>query len=464
VKNLRDHRITVLGAARSGIAAAALLKDKGASVFVSDHGSPKKGDLKILKKKGIEFEVGGHSDQALEADLTVISPGVPSSAPIVQKMKEKEIPIYSEIEIASWFVSQPIVAITGTNGKTTTTSLTGWIFRKAGEQVEVAGNIGKPFSSVVEDIDENDAIAVLEISSFQLDYVDQFRPRVSVILNITPDHLNRYDTSFEKYTQSKFRIAKNQGRGDTIILNMDDPVLHEYGKSLREETDAKVLFISLQEMQNEGAFRDDDHLSIRYNGLTTKLIDIKRLALRGEHNTYNSLAAAMAARVVELGSDDIRESLETFPGLEHRLEEVRELQGVLYINDSKATNVNAMWYAIGSFDRPIILIAGGRDKGNDYGIVKELIQEKVKSIIAIGEGADRILEELAPFAEQSFKLDTMADAVKAAQMMSDEGDVVLLSPACSSFDMFDNFEQRGDVFKEIVNELSPRQPNLFKSR
>ena len=464
MKSIRDHRITILGAAKSGIAAATLLKKKGASVFVSDYASPNKGDLKILKKNGIKFEIGGHSDQALNADLTVISPGIPSSAPIVQKMKEKDIPIYSEIEMASWFVSQPIVAITGTNGKTTTTSLTGWVFKKAGESVEVAGNIGKPFSSVVDDIDEKDAIAVLEISSFQLDYVDQFRPRVSVILNITPDHLNRYDNSFEKYAQSKFRIAKNQGRGDTIILNRDDPVLLDFGKKLRKESDAKILFISLKDMQEEGAFRDDKHLSIRYNGLTTKLLDTEKLALRGEHNTYNSLAAAMAARVVELGSDSIRESLETFPGLSHRLEEVRELQGVLYVNDSKATNVNAMWYALGSFNRPIILIAGGRDKGNDYGIVKELIQDHVKSIIAIGEGADRILEELAPFAEQSFKLDTMTDAVKAAQMMSDEGDVILLSPACSSFDMYDNFEQRGDVFKDIVNGLSPRQPNLFQSR
>ncbi len=464
MRKVDGNRVTILGAARSGLAAARLLKRKGAEVFLSEKSSIPVSTRISLQKTGIEFESGGHSDRVLDADFCVLSPGVPSSVPPVVTSINKGIPVYSEIEIASWFTSQPLIAITGSNGKTTTTSLCGWIMEESKKKVYVAGNIGLPFSSVVESIEDEGAIGVLEISSFQLDHIDQFRPRVSVILNITPDHLDRYENDFDRYAQSKFRIAKNQGRGDTVILNTDDPILSRFGKDLIASSSANLLSISLEPSEVDGAFLDGESLKMSYHGLTSTLMNNSELALRGLHNTYNSLAAAMAARVVELDTESIRESLRSFPGLPHRLQEVREFQDVLYVNDSKATNVNAVWYALGSFDRPIVLIAGGRDKGNDYGMIKELVQDKVKALIAIGEGADTILEELAPFAEQALKLESMEDAVRAGQMLADSGDVVLLSPACSSFDMFENYEQRGKIFTELVDALEPRQPGLFETR
>jgi len=441
-----------------------LLKEQGAEVFVSDGGIPSSGFLDELKQHGIVYEIGSHSEQVNDADFAVISPGVPSDASVVSSLLEKAIPVYAEIELASWFVTQPIVAITGTNGKTTTTSLTGWTIGKSGKEVVVAGNIGTPFSSVVEEIENKKAITVLEVSSFQLDHIDQFRPKVSVILNITPDHLDRYGDSFDRYANSKFRIAENQQRGDTMILNSDDPLLKEFGNHQRALAEAHVLEISLSELSHDGAFLDGELLFSKLDNTSTEITKTTDLALRGKHNIYNSLAAAMAARSIEVDVNDIRESLSSFPGLPHRLEVVRELQGILYVNDSKATNVNAMWYALGSFNRPIILIAGGRDKGNDYGIIKELTQDRVKGLIAIGEGADRILEDLSPFCDQSLKLESLQDAVRAGQLMAEDGDVVLLSPACSSFDMFDNYEHRGDIFKEIVNGLEFRQANLFESQ
>lgn len=450
-QNIEGKKVTVIGGARSGLAVAKLLKKMGAEVFVSDMKKPEeikyvKFTPEELRTAGIKYEFGEHSEKVYDCDFMVISPGVPSNAPVVKKAMELGIKVWSEIEVASWFCKAPIVAVTGTNGKTTTTSLIGHIFRTAGFKVIVAGNIGTPFSDFVLDADEK-SIVVLEVSSFQLDHIESFSPRVAVLLNITPDHLDRYD-SFSDYILSKFRIFKNQRGDDFAVYNYDDEIVQPYVESLNI---VKLPF-SVREKLSCGGFIDDGYIILNFKNKKERILKMSDLKIRGIHNVYNSLAAALAARAMEVKDEIIRESLQSFEGVEHRLEFVREINGVKFINDSKATNVNSLWYALESFDEPIILIAGGRDKGNDYSKVYDLVKRKVKLIIAIGESKSKIYNEFKDLTNV-IEVDSMEGAVKKAYDKAEPGDVVLLSPACASFDMFRDYEHRGEVFKKLVNEL-----------
>ncbi|CUS87683.1 UDP-N-acetylmuramoyl-L-alanine--D-glutamate ligase [Candidatus Kryptobacter tengchongensis] len=450
-QSISGKRISVIGGARSGLAVAKLLKKLGADVLISDMKNIE--EIKYVKfttdelsSLGIRYEFGGHSEKVYDCDFMVISPGVPSNAPVVKRAIELGVKVWSEIEVASWFCRAPIVAVTGTNGKTTTTSLIGHIFKTAGFKTIVAGNIGTPFSDFALDATE-DSVVVLEVSSFQLDHIESFKPKVAVLLNITPDHLDRYD-SFGDYVISKFRIFKNQKEDDFAVYNYDDEIVQPYVEGL----DVVKLPFSVVEKLPCGAFIEDDHIVLSYKNKKEKILEMRELKIRGIHNVYNSLAAALAARAMEVKDEIIRESLRSFEGVEHRLEFVREINGVKFINDSKATNVNSLWYALESFDEPIILIAGGRDKGNDYSKVYDLVKRKVKLIIAIGESREKIYNEFKNLTKV-VKVDSMDEAVKKAYEEANPGDVVLLSPACASFDMFRDYEHRGEVFKKLVNEL-----------
>ncbi|MEX0821058.1 MAG: UDP-N-acetylmuramoyl-L-alanine--D-glutamate ligase [Rhodothermales bacterium] len=452
MRDVRGRRITVVGAARSGSAAAELLRLHDAVVFVTDAKPIEPTIASRLDIAGVPYEEGGHTDRALQADMFVVSPGVPTSTPIVQKALKAGLPVYSEIEAASWFCRAPIVAVTGSNGKTTTSSLIGHVFRTGGRVAHIGGNIGRPFSAFASAAQPEDVV-VLEVSSFQLDHVDTFRPRVAVLLNVTPDHLDRYDQDFDRYARSKFRIGENQQHDDTFIFNQDDAVAAQYAGRLRTRPEAPGLMAFSQQSEVErGAFERDGTIVLRINEEEI-LMRSEELSLQGRHNLYNSLAAAVAARVMEVRSDAVRESLASFEGVPHRLEFIRQVDGVRYVNDSKATNVNAVWYALESFDEPVILIAGGRDKGNDYEALKPLVRQKARAVIAVGESADKVASELGSETTHSVTADSFADAVRYARLFAEPGDVVLLSPACASFDMFQNYEERGDTFRKLVNEL-----------
>ena len=450
--DIKGKKVTVIGGARSGLAVARLLASEGAEVFLTEKGAASDGLEAALDEAGVAYEFGGHTRRALEADFFAISPGVPSTVNIVQQAGKLGLKVYSEIEVASWFCNAPMVAITGSNGKTTTTSLAGHIFRQAGRKTIVAGNIGYPFADYVRDCSP-EAVVVLEVSSFQLDHIDTFRPRVSVLLNITPDHLDRYDYDFNKYAQSKFRVFENQQDDDVLVYNHDDKLVRDYVTYVTGRRTLRALGISQQEEVAEGGFLRDDALVLRINQQEELLMQADKLTLRGRHNLYNSLAAAVAARVMEVRSDVVRESLTSFEGVPHRLELVDEVDGVRYVNDSKATNVNAVWYALESFNERVVLIAGGRDKGNDYASLKPLVRRKVRAVIALGESADKVMRELGSIAEQQVKAESMEDAIRIAHLLAEPGDVVLLSPACASFDMFENYEDRGDTFKRLVRSL-----------
>ncbi|MDX1419190.1 MAG: UDP-N-acetylmuramoyl-L-alanine--D-glutamate ligase [Rubricoccaceae bacterium] len=463
--DINGQAVTVIGGARSGLAAARLLARHGADVFLTERDAQDDRLADQLAEAGVAYEFGGHTPRALEADFLVISPGVPSTVPLVQQALRQGLPVYSEIEAASWFCRGPIVAVTGSNGKTTTTSLIAHLFRTAQRPFVVGGNIGYPFSDYVETVDDA-TVAVLEVSSFQLDHIDTFRPHVAVLLNITPDHLDRYDHDFNRYAQSKFRLFENQRPGDWLVYNHDDDLVREYvgwwapkrgivpyGFSLDHELDRGAfvrggcLHLALP-APGDGAL--DPQASMIYN---EELMPSSDTALRGRHNLYNSLAAAIAARAMEIRSDVVRQSLTSFEGVPHRLEKVRTVGGVTFVNDSKATNVNAVWYALESFSGGVVLIAGGRDKGNDYGPLKRLVQEKVKGVVGLGESGDKVLAELGPCAEHTARAHTMEEAIQFARLMAEDGDVVLLSPACASFDMFENYEDRGDTFRRLVQSL-----------
>lgn len=456
-REVRTKQVTVVGGARSGRAAARLLAKVGADVFLSEQGPAADGLEDLLTEAGIDFEFEGHTVRALEADFFVLSPGVPTQSNIVQQAQRAGIDIYSEIEMASWFCEAPIVAITGTNGKTTTTSLTGHVFRQAlaedpEREAVVAGNIGYPFSDYVLDVSPDDVV-ILEVSSFQLDHVDCFHPRVSVLLNVTRDHLGRYDDDFDRYAQAKFRIFGNQGPGDVVVYNRDDERVQAAAEEAAHDKGIRPLGFTRTETPGPGAYLDDEQILLRIDDEDEVLMRRDELALRGQHNLYNSLAAAISARVMEVENDVVRESLAGFEGVPHRLEEVRTIDDVLYVNDSKATNVNAVWYALESFDRPVVLIAGGRDKGNDYTDLKPLVREGVRAVVAIGESADKVYDELGAEAGVRARAQTMEEALEHAQHVAQPGDVVLLSPACASFDMYEDYEERGDVFRRLVNTL-----------
>ncbi len=449
---VKGRRVTVIGARRSGIAAALLLRERDAEVFVSDRSPVDTESLEPLTSVGIAVEAAGHTERAFDADLFVISPGVPSDADVIVRAMRQSIPVVSELELAFWFCPARIVAVTGSNGKTTTTTLLGHVLRSAGRRTHVAGNIGVAFSAIVDDA-QSDDLVVLEVSSFQLDHIRLFRPSVSVLLNITPDHLDRYGGRFEEYAESKYRILENQGRGDVAVYNADDPTVRSGIEAAVARNGLKTAPVSLEHPVEGGGFVRDNEIIISFTGEEERLMPVNEVSLRGRHNLYNSLAAAVAARVVEIQSDIVRGSLQTFQGVPHRLELVGEVDGVRFVNDSKATNVNSLWYALESFSEHVILIAGGRDKGNEYEPVKELVRQKVRGVVALGESADKVVSELGPYAAETVTASSMEEAVELARFLARPGDVVLLSPACASFDMFDDFVDRGDTFRRIVQEL-----------
>lgn len=458
--SLSDVSVTVVGSARSGRAVARLLAEAGASVFVTEHGPAQDGIRETFDELGVDYEFGGHTARAAEADFVVVSPGVPTEAAVLRQCRAAGRDIYSEIEVASWFCDAPIIAVTGTNGKTTTTSLTGHLVRRAldGEERRaiVAGNIGYPFSDVAGSATERD-IVVLEVSSFQLDHVDRFRPRISILLNITPDHLDRYNDDFTAYAQSKCRIFAQQQDGDALIYNADDEVVRGFVEDQTTGGGLAAYGISIEDPVARGAFRSGNHIVIRDDTrdgeAETRLMPVDDLALPGPHNLYNSLAAALAGRLIGVSDAAIREGLATFEGVSHRLERVATIDDVLYVNDSKATNVDAVRYALKSFDQPIVLIAGGRDKGNDYSELKPIVHSRVRGVVALGESAATVMRELGPGAGTAREASTMEDALAQARSIAQPGDVVLLSPACSSFDMYENYEDRGETFRRLVQNL-----------
>lgn len=446
---IKDKNISVIGAVRSGIGAAKLIKKLGGNPFVSDSGKNENliKSTETLKENKIDFEIGEHTDKVYNCDLMIVSPGVPSNASVLINAKEKNIEVISEIELAYNFCEAKIIAITGTNGKTTTTSLCGHIFKTSGAKTFVAGNIGTALSEIVLEASKNDFI-VLEISSFQLDLIKDFKPNIGVILNITPDHLNRYENNFENYINSKLRIYKNQDKNDYLILNKDDKTLIN---SLTNYS-SKGFYFSLNEPQLNGCYLTGKQVIYNEEGELRFTCDTSGIYLKGEHNVANAMAAINAAKIFNLDNEKIKEGLKTFKGVEHRLEFVREVNGVKFINDSKATNVDAVWYALRSFDEPIFLILGGQDKGNDYNQIKQLVIDKVKKIYAIGSSADKVFN----FFHSEVKVEvkpSLEDVVIAANQEARENEIVLLSPACASFDMFDNYEHRGKIFKEAVNKL-----------
>jgi UDP-N-acetylmuramoylalanine--D-glutamate ligase len=447
--NIEGKKISVIGAVRSGIGAAKLIKKLGGFPFVSDSGDESKlsDSIKKLKELKIDYEVAAHTSKVYDCELMIVSPGVTSDAPILKNAAEKNIKVVSEIEFASSFCKGKIIAITGTNGKTTTTTLCSHVFNACGKKTYTAGNIGTAFSEIVLDVKDNEFVA-LEVSSFQLDFIDTFRPAVSVVLNITPDHLNRYEFKIDNYINSKLRIFKNQRSTDYLILNKDDKTLMSSIKSFN----AQPFYFSLHEKPSDGIYLSGDDIIMNKKGKAEFICKREVISLPGNHNLYNSMAVIAAAKIFNLDNEKIEQALHSFEGVEHRLEPVRELEGVKFVNDSKATNVDSVWYALQSYSNPIFLILGGKDKGNDYNQIKDLVIEKVKKIYAIGSSADKVFN----FFHKDVKVEiskTLEDAVRTANKEARNGDIVLLSPACASFDMFENYEHRGRVFKEAVNKL-----------
>ncbi len=447
--NFTGKKISVIGAVRSGIGTAKLAKKINAVPFISDASDNDKirKSIEVLDNLSIVYEVGGHSNKVYECDLMVVSPGVPLDSDVIKSAKEKRIKMISELEFASSVCKGNIIAITGTNGKTTTTSLCGHVFNVCGVKTYTAGNIGLAFSEIALDVMENEFAAV-EVSSFQLDLISQFKPKVAAILNITPDHLNRYENDYQKYINSKLRIYENHDEKDYLILNRDNNVLMDsltYHKS-------KDYFFSLNTKSESGCFIAGENIIFHKHNKEEFRCSLPDINLRGEHNYANAMAVINAAKIFDFDNDKIIEGLRTFQGVEHRLEFVREINGVKYINDSKATNADSVWYALRSFDQPIYLILGGQDKGNDYNQIKDLVLEKVKKIYAIGSSADKVFN----FFHHDVKVEikqSLEDVVSAVNSEARENDIVLLSPACASFDMFNDYEHRGKVFKEAVNKL-----------
>lgn len=444
-----NKKVVILGSGESAIGAAILAKKLGYAVFVSDKNSMSSNAIQTLDNLDIEYESGGHDTQRLlAADLIIKSPGIPDHIPIIQKLVTKNKEIISEIEFGYRHSNGKIIAITGSNGKTTTTSLVYHILQKEGYDVALCGNIGKSFARVI--AEEPKEWYVIELSSFQLDGCIQFKPHVAIICNITEDHLDRYNYKFENYIQSKLSIAKNQTEDDYLIYCADDIVTTQYLHWIKSKV-RKASF-SLSQPTEFGAYIKNEQLTIN----TDKQIftmSMDEFALKGTHNTYNSMAAGIAAKLVGVRKATIRESLEDFESIEHRLEFVATIDGVDYINDSKATNVNATWYALETVNEQVVWIAGGVDKGNDYTILKDLVKNKVKAIICIGVDNDKIRKAFANEVGYIVEVDNAQDAVNTAQNIAESGDTVLLSPACASFDLFENYEDRGNQFKRHVRNL-----------
>ena len=442
-------RIVVLGGAESGVGAAVLAKVKGHDVFLSDKGKIKDEYVETLKKWEIPYEEGHHTEELiLNADEVVKSPGIPGTVPMVQKLRALGTHIVSEIEFASRYDPAKKICITGSNGKTTTTSLIYYLLQNAGLNVGLGGNIGKSYAYQV--ATEHFDYYVLEISSFQLDDVYDFKPDIAIITNITPDHLDRYDHKMENYVAAKFNITKNLTRDDCFIFDSDDDITigHLDNIILR----CKMLPFSQKKELEQGAFLRDDKIVLRYEEEETDLY-LQELALGGKHNIYNSMAAALAAKASGIDNEVIRNSLATFQPIEHRLEPVLSIKDVLYINDSKATNIDSAWYALECQKRPVVWIVGGTDKGNDYSILNDLVREKVKAIVCLGVDNAKIHAAFGSMGKPMADALSAEEAVRKSAEFAEPGDVVLLSPCCASFDLFKNYEDRGQQFKEAVRKL-----------
>ena len=444
-------KIVVLGGAESGVGAAVLAKVKGFDVFLSDNGQIKDEYAKTLREWDIPFEQGGHTrERLLDADEVIKSPGIPSTAPLVREFAAKGTHIVSEIEFASRYDSAKKICITGSNGKTTTTSLIHYLLKEAGLNVGLGGNIGKSYALQV--ATEKHDYYVLEISSFQLDDTYEFRPDIAIITNITPDHLDRYDHKMENYVRAKFKITRNLRPEDCFIFDSDDAITVEHLSKI--VLHCKMLPFSQEKKVEQGAYLDGSRIVVRYEQSESEIY-LRELALGGRHNIYNSMAAAIAAKVTGIEDSTIREALGSFAPIEHRLEPVLSVRDVLYINDSKATNVDSAWYALECQTRPVVWIVGGTDKGNDYSTLNDLVREKVKAIVCLGVDNRKIHEAFAPIIGEEMIADTDSaeEAVKVSSMIAKPGDVVLLSPCCASFDLFQNYEDRGRKFKMAVRKL-----------
>ena len=443
------ERVVVLGGAESGVGAAVLAKVKGYDVFLSDKGQIKDSYAEMLRKWDIPFEQGQHSeDLILNADEIIKSPGIPGTVPMVQKIREKGIHLVSEIEFASRFDHAKKICITGSNGKTTTTSLIYHLMRQAGLNVGLGGNIGQSYAYQV--ATEHFDYYVLEISSFQLDDIYDFRPDIAIITNITPDHLDRYDHNMENYVAAKFKITQNLTPDDCFIFDSDDAIT--VGHLSKIVLRCKMLPFSQEKEVEQGAFLKDDKMVLRYEKEETDIF-LQELALGGKHNIYNSMAAALAAKASGIENEVIRQSLASFQPIEHRLEPVLSIKDVLYINDSKATNVDSAWYALECQKRPVVWIVGGTDKGNDYSVLNDLVREKVKGIVCLGVDNSKIHAAFGGMVAGMADALSADEAVQKAAAMAESGDVVLLSPCCASFDLFKNYEDRGDQFKAAVRKL-----------
>ena len=444
-----EKRIVILGAAESGAGAAVLASKKGFDVFVSDGGKIADKYKTILTGHGIDFEEGQHTqEKILNAAEVIKSPGIPDKAGIVQQVLAKKIPVISEIEFAGRYTNATMIGITGTNGKTTTTLLTHHILKKAGLNVGLAGNVGKSLAMQV--AEENHDHYVIELSSFQLDGMFDFKCHVAILTNITPDHLDRYDYKLENYARSKFRITQNQDANDVFIYCADDEITNQYIHDITIH--AQQYPFTIKKKLAKGAWLEDNSIEIITNTNQFTML-IQDLALQGKHNIYNSMAAALSARSLELSKEVIRESLTDFQNIEHRLEYVMSVNGIDFVNDSKATNINSTWYALESFHRPLILILGGVDKGNDYAMLEELVKEKVKAIVCLGLDTKKIHKAFKGLVSEIVDVTSADQAVKESYRLAKPGDVVLLSPACASFDLFENYEDRGRQFKAAVRAL-----------
>ena len=444
-----NGRLVVLGGGESGAGAAVLGKVKGMDVFLSDMGTIPAKYKELLDKYEIPYEEGHHTEEKiLNANVVVKSPGIPPYAPMVEKIVAKGIPVLSEIEFAAGFTDSKMVCITGSNGKTTTTLLTYHILQKAGIDVGLAGNVGKSLALQVAE-DPHDTY-VIELSSFQLENMYRFKANIAVIMNITPDHMDRYDHKMENYVAAKFRILQNQTKEDFFVYWQDDPVIRRQIAQVQSE--ALKLPFGLEREDATAAWVEDGIVHFATPGEVWE-VPRDRLALKGLHNLYNSMAAGISASVLKIRKENIREALEDFEAVEHRLEYVATVDGVRYVNDSKATNVNSTWYALESMTTPTVLILGGKDKGNDYSEIEPLVKEKVKAIVCMGLHNEKLLEFFSGKVPVIADTHTLEDALKECRKLATEGDTVLLSPCCASFDLFKSYEDRGDKFKAAVRAM-----------
>jgi UDP-N-acetylmuramoylalanine--D-glutamate ligase len=444
-----NKKIVILGAGESGTGSAILAKKRGFRVFVSDNGQIKPKYKEMLEKAEIRFEEGNHNEvEILSASEVVKSPGIAENAPIIIKLRKKGIPVISEIEFAGRYTKAVKICITGSNGKTTTTNLIWHMLNKAGKKVALTGNVGNSFAMAVAEGGYD--YYVIELSSFQLDGMFNFRADIAILLNITPDHLDRYDHELQNYVDSKFRIAQNQTRSNFLIYWADDPIIK--AELSKKEFGMTLLPFSAETKENMTAYVENDELIIDYQH-KTNLMTIHDLALKGRHNTYNSMAAAIAGKVLNIRKDVIRESLADFQGVEHRLEPVITVCGINFINDSKATNVNSVWYALECMETDIVWIAGGIDKGNDYSELFQMVKKKVKAVVCLGKDNKKIIEAFRDKVHTVVETSSMEEAVRTSYYLAAKGDTVLLSPACASFDLFTNYEDRGRQFKNAVRNL-----------